>query len=43
MNEGGTMRMTNLKISPSLSALLAFSVAFSGLPLGSASSFLAVD
>jgi len=37
------MRMTHFKIGPSFSALLAFSVAFSGLPLGSASSFLAVD
>ncbi|MET0747016.1 MAG: type II and III secretion system protein family protein [Rhizobium sp.] len=38
-----TMRMTTPRIAPSLSALLAFSVAFSGLPLQVAPRFLAID
>ena len=37
------MRMTKTKIGPSLSALLAFSVAFGGLPLRGAPPFLAMD
>jgi pilus assembly protein CpaC len=43
MTKGASMRITRTKIGPSLSALLAFSVAFSGLPLPIAPHFLAMD
>lgn len=43
MKKGATMRMTTTKIGPSFSALLAFSVAFGGLPLRVSPQFLAMD
>ncbi|MGV1863781.1 MULTISPECIES: type II and III secretion system protein family protein [Rhizobium] len=43
MKEGATMRMTKPGTSRSLSALLAFSVAFGGLPLQIVPHFLSVD
>ena len=43
MKKGATMRMTKPGTSRSLSALLAFSIAFGGLPLRIVPHFLSVD
>lgn len=43
MKKGWTMRMTLPGIGPSLSAVLAFSLAFGGLPLRFSPQFLAMD
>jgi pilus assembly protein CpaC len=43
MKKGWTMRMTTPRIGQSLSAVLAFSIAFGGLPLRFSPQFLAMD